>query len=75
MRVEILNIGWKSKIALKRATFSISVNKLVAVGAGLQKGNELYCYLGKDDNERSVIIIYLDGLQRDAPSEKDVPNI
>lgn len=37
---KFLGIGWKSKISLKRATFSISINKLVAEGCGLEKGRE-----------------------------------
>lgn len=45
---------------LKRATFSISINKLVAVGSGLEKGQVLYCYLAEDEERRPIIIVYLD---------------
>lgn len=61
MKITCQNIGWRSKIAQKRATFSISINKLVAVGSGLKKGQSLYCYLAKDDDRRPIIIVYLDG--------------
>jgi hypothetical protein len=54
-------IGWKSKISQKRATFSISINKAVAVGSNLVKGKELYCYLSEDKDERPIVIVYLDG--------------
>jgi len=52
MRVKFNGIGWKSKIALKRATYSISINKLVAEGNCLEKGEELYSYLGEDEKGR-----------------------
>ena len=56
-----LGIGWKSKVSLKRATFSISINKLVAEGCGLEKGQELYSYLAEDEKDRKIIVTYLDG--------------
>jgi hypothetical protein len=42
-----LGIGWKSKVSLKRATFSISINKLIAEGNCLEKGKILYSYLAE----------------------------
>ena len=57
MRVKFNGIGWKSKIALKRATYSISINKLVAEGCCLEKGQIIYSYLAEDDNKRKIIII------------------
>ena len=65
MRIKFLGIGWISKIMQKRATFSISINKLVAVGACLEKGNPLYCYLAEDGEKRPIIIIYLDGKKKE----------
>jgi len=56
-----LGIGWKSKVMLKRATYSVSINKLVAEGNYLQKGEDLYCYLVEDEKNRKCAIIYLDG--------------
>ena len=56
-----LGLGWKSKVSLKRATFSISINKLVAEGCGLEKGYELYSYLAEDEKGRKMIVTYLDG--------------
>lgn len=57
-------MGWKTKISLKRATYSISINKLVAEGNCLEKGKELHSYLGEDKNERKLIITYLDGKKK-----------
>lgn len=57
-------MGWQTKVAQKRATFSISINKLVATGACLEKGQMLYCYLAEDEQKRPIIIIYLDGKKR-----------
>lgn len=61
MHVELQSIGWTSKVSKKRETYSISINKLVARGASLEKGKVLYSYLGKDKNNRNMIITYLDG--------------
>jgi hypothetical protein len=58
---KFLGVGWKSKISLKRATFSISINKLVAEGCCLEKGQELYSYLAEDEKDRKMIVTYLDG--------------
>ncbi|MEK6951838.1 MAG: hypothetical protein AABX29_02380 [Nanoarchaeota archaeon] len=60
MEINFQNIGWKSKITQKRSTFSISINKLVAIGSSLEKGQTLFSYLAKDKNKRPVMITYLD---------------
>jgi len=64
MKIKFQNIGWKSKIAKKRATFSISINKLVAIGCNLEKSQILYSYLAEDENKRAVMIVYLDGKEK-----------
>lgn len=64
MKNKFNGIGWKSKISLKRATFSISINKLVAEGCCLEKGQVLYSYLAEDETGRQIIITYLDGKKR-----------
>lgn len=64
MKIKFQNIGWESKIAQKRVTFSISINKLVAVGSCLEKGQILYCYLAEDEHKRPIIVTYLDGKSR-----------
>lgn len=66
MKITFQNIGWKSKVAQKRATLSISINKLVATGCSLEKGQTLYCYLAEDEHKRPVMVTYLDGRKRDA---------
>lgn len=66
MKIKFQNIGWRSKVSQKRATFSISINKLVVIGSCLKKGQVLYSYLGEDDKNRSVIITYLDGKEKDS---------
>ena len=63
-RLKFLGIGWKSKVSLKRATFYISINKLVAEGCCLEKGEELHSYLAEDETGRKIIVIYLDGKKR-----------
>ena len=61
MKLKLAGIGWKSKVSQKRATFSISINKLVAEGCFLEKGNEIYSYLAEDEQGRKIILTYLDG--------------
>ncbi|MDO8563618.1 MAG: hypothetical protein Q7R87_01275 [Nanoarchaeota archaeon] len=61
MKKKFINIGWKSKLMQKRSTFSITINKVVAVGSDLQKGQEIYCYLAEDEKKRPIMIAYLDG--------------
>jgi len=58
---KFLGIGWKSKISQKRATFFISINKLIAEGNCLEKGQILYSYLAEDRNNRKIMVTYLDG--------------
>jgi hypothetical protein len=64
MKVKFLGIGWKTRISLKRATYSISINKLVADGNCLEKGEELYSYIAEDEKERKIMITYLDGKKK-----------
>lgn len=64
MKIIFQNIGWKSKLTQKRATLSISINKLVATGCDLEKGQELYCYLAEDRDKRPVMVTYLDGKKK-----------
>jgi len=65
MKITFQNIGWKSKVMQKKATFSISINKLVATGCSLEKAQTLYCYLAHDKNKRPIMITYLDGKKGD----------
>ena len=64
MKVKFLGMGWKTKISLKRATYSISINKIIAEGNCLEKGEELHSYIAEDEKERKIIITYLDGKKK-----------
>jgi hypothetical protein len=64
VNIRFCGIGWKSRIILKRSTCYISINKLVADGCCLQKGEGLNSYLAEDEKGRKIIIMYLDGNQR-----------
>ena len=64
MKKRFLGLGWKSKVMLKRATYSISINKLVAEGNCIEKGEEIYCYLAEDEDRRPIMVVYLDGKKR-----------
>jgi len=64
IQTSLVGIGWKSKVVLKRVTFSISINKLVAEGCCLEKGQEVYSYLAEDEDKRQIMVSYLDGKRR-----------
>lgn len=64
VKKRFVGIGWKSKVVLKRVTFSISINKLVAEGCCLEKGQEVYSYLAEDEDKRQIMVTYLDGKKR-----------
>lgn len=64
MKIKFLGMGWKTKISLKRATYSISINKIIAEGNCLEKGEELHSYIAEDEKERKIIITYLDGKKK-----------
>jgi hypothetical protein len=57
-------IAWKSKVIFKRATAYISINKLIVDGCDLKKGSELYSYIAEDEQQRKIIITYLDGKKK-----------
>ena len=59
------SFGWKTYLQQRRGTSKIAINKLIAVRAGLEKGQHLYCYLAKDRNGRSMVVVYLDGKPRE----------
>ena len=63
-------MGWKSKVTQKRATLSVSINKIVAIGCGLEKGQSLFCYLAKDKEDRPLMIVYLDSKKRSVKGMK-----
>ncbi|OGJ18244.1 hypothetical protein A3K73_00395 [Candidatus Pacearchaeota archaeon RBG_13_36_9] len=65
IKLKFSGIGWESKILLKRATFYLSINKLVAEGCSLEKGEKLYSYLAEDKAGRKMIVIYLDGKKKE----------
>jgi len=65
MKLKLLGLGWKSKVLLKRSTIYISINKLVADGCSLEKGEVLYSYLAEDCEGRKIIVIYLDGKKKE----------
>ena len=58
----IENFGWISSVQKnRRGTFRLTLNRMIALGCGLEKGQKLYCYLAKDEEQRSIIVVYLDG--------------
>ena len=60
----IETFGWKTYLQQRRGTTKITINKAVATGACLEKGEFLFCYLAKDKKDRSIVVVYLDGKPR-----------
>ena len=60
----IESFGWKTSVQQKRGSSKITINKIIAVGAGLEKGQAVYCYVAKDKKGRPMILVYLDGKPR-----------
>ena len=56
--------GWKTYLQNRRGTAKITINRNVAIGAGLEGGEFLYCYLAKDGEGRSMVVVYPDGQPR-----------
>ena len=63
-KIKFNHLGYKPKIQRKGYSFFLSVNKLIALGNSLRKGQELYAYLGEDGLGRSLLVVYLDGEPR-----------
>lgn len=64
MKVKLLHIGWQSKVMQKRSTLSITITKPVVIGCDITKGQILFCYLGEDEEKRPIMLVYLDGKQK-----------
>ena len=58
------NIGWESKVQVKKKTAYLSMSRLVFVGSCLNPGQTLYSYLAEDHLGRKLVMIYLDGNPR-----------
>ena len=56
--------GWKTSVQFKRGSAKITINKIIATGTGLEKGQYVYCYIAKDRTGRPMILVYLDGKPR-----------
>jgi hypothetical protein len=63
------SFGWKTYLQQRRGTSKLTLNKIIVVGSGLKKGQVLYCYIGKAEQGRKVMITYLDGKPRQVEKE------
>ena len=57
-------LGYKTRIQRRGYSYAIGINKLLALGNNLNKGKEVYAYLGHDDFGRSMLLVYLDSFPR-----------
>ena len=58
--LKLRNIGWTSKLMKRKATYYVSINKLVIQGSRLNKGDRLNSYLCEDEDGKVVVVMYLD---------------
>ena len=70
-KIKFNHLGYKPKIQRKGYSFFLSVNKLIALGSNLERGKELYAYLGEDSLGRSLLVVYLDGEPRTNNNEEN----
>ena len=63
-KIRFNNLGYKPVIQRKGYSYFLSVNKLIAIGNNLEKGQKLYADLGEDKLGRSLLVVYLDGEPR-----------
>ena len=56
--------GWKTYVQQRKGTTKITINKIIATGCRLLKGQPLYCYVAKDKNGRRILVVYPDGKPR-----------
>jgi hypothetical protein len=61
-----LIVGWQSKVQYNKGTFFVSVNKNIARGLGLSKGDILKSYLAKDSDDKLVIVSVLEKENKNA---------
>ena len=59
--VQYMTLGWISSVYFKKKTAYLSLARSIVIGSSLQRANKLYSYVAKDEDNRNMIIIYLDG--------------
>ncbi len=63
-KFEFNQLGYKTKVQRRGYSFFVALNKLIALGNNINKGKELYAYVGRDTLGRSMLVVYLDGFPR-----------
>jgi len=54
-------IGWSTRVQRVKGVHKATIKKIIADGAGLNKGDKFHCYLAEDKKGRPLILLYLDG--------------
>lgn len=57
-------LGYKTRVQRRGYSYFLSISKLVALGNNIDKGKELFAYVGQDTFGRNMLVIYLDGFPR-----------
>jgi hypothetical protein len=61
--------GWRSHLQLRKGTYYIALDKKIVRGLALNRGDLMLAYLGEDEKERPLIVVFLD--KKDRNGEED----
>ena len=64
------DFGYKAKVRKLKATFYYAIHKGIVRGAFVDLKDRLHAYSCKDKDNRSIIVIYLDGKDWNGKWEK-----
>lgn len=54
-------LGWIAQVQIYRGTSKLTIKREAVLGACIQKGQPLQCYLTQDGTSRDYVIVLLDG--------------
>lgn len=76
-KFEFNQLGYKTRVQRRGYSFFVALNKLIALGNNINKGKQLYAYVGRDTLGRNMLVVYLDGFPRNngqiVESEESTP--
>jgi hypothetical protein len=61
--------GWRSRLQQRKGTYYIALDKKIIRGLALNRGDSLLAYLGEDERERPLIVVFLD--KKDVNEKED----
>ncbi|MFH1848621.1 MAG: hypothetical protein ABH879_00375 [archaeon] len=71
LEITLESIGWKSLLQIRAGTSRMLILKSVVRGLCLERGQPIYSYVGHDQQNRTVMVSYLDCKPRIIPKENE----